>query len=155
MKLKLIVLSLLASNLVYANDLKIISHEVTHITWSEYLASLHKVQTKNAMCTAYAEPANESSQQEIVVHGNLSYFISNTTKDSQNYWVDEYMCINGYGCTHVRDTIVLSSEGSGGGGGDLYNKEYLQKGTYVDEATIQISGESTCFVQDSNKVTVY
>jgi hypothetical protein len=155
MKIKLIILSLLASNFVYANNLKIISHEETHISWSEYKDAVKLMKTTTATCQASADPASGKAGDEISAFGNVSYSIYNDANDAQTYSIDEYMCINTFGCTHFRDYVTLDSHLSGSGEGVIGTKQYIEtKGTYVDEATMQISGSSACFKQGSNTVTV-
>lgn len=112
------------------------------------------VETKSAMCTASANAASGFANQPINVSGYVSYTITNGSTVSQNYWVDEYMCVNGYGCTHIRNTVSLGAHLSGSGGGTIYNTETLGKGTYVDQASIQVTGESNCFTQGSNTVFI-
>lgn len=153
MKLKLLVLSMLAASNVYADNLKIISTEVSHITDQEYNAIKH-VQTKSAMCTASANPASGKAGQNIMASGYVSYVITNNTASTQGYSIDEYMCINGFGCTHVRQSATLNAHMTGNGGGAISTTQYIaNKGTYIDQSSIQVSGESTCFVQGSNTVT--
>jgi hypothetical protein len=50
--------------------------------------------------------------------------------------------------------VTLGAHLSGTGGGTLYVNAVLGKGTYVDQASIQVTGESTCFVQGSNSVWI-
>jgi hypothetical protein len=152
MRLNLLVL-LLTSNAIYANDLKIINTEQNTISYEEYQTIKH-VETKSAMCTATANPASGFAGQNITANGHVSYTITNATSATQSYWVDEYMCINGVSCTHIRNTVTLAAHLSGTGGGTLYTSAVLGKGTYVDQATIQVTGESTCFIQGSNSVWV-
>jgi hypothetical protein len=155
MKIKLIFLCLLISNLSYANNLKVISHEETHISWAEYQAATKQMKTTTATCQASADPASGKAGDEISAFGNVSYSIYNDANDTETYSIDEYMCINTFGCTHFRDYVTLDSHLSGSGGGVIGTKQYIEnKGTYVDESTMQISGSSACFKQGSNTVTV-
>lgn len=144
-----LVSSLIAIN-CYANDLKITQVLVEHI---DRMPSTH-VQTKSAMCTASANPATGFANQQTTATGHVTYTITNSTDVSQNYWIDEYMCINGFGCTHIRNTASLGDHLSGSGNGTLYDSATMPKGTYTDQASIQVTGESTCFVQGSNSVYI-
>lgn len=111
--------------------------------------------TKSAMCTASANAVSGFVGQPVTASGYVSYVINNATSTAQNYWVDEYMCINGFGCTHIRNTVSLQAHLSGSGGGSIFNQEIISsKGNYVDQATIQVTGESNCFVQGSNTVYI-
>jgi hypothetical protein len=154
MRLKLLAILLISSNLVYANDLKIIKTEINHISYDQYLSEIKKVETKSAMCNASANATSGFAGQLTTVSGNVTFVITNNTSTTQNYWVDEYMCVNGFGCTHVRITSVIGAHLSGSGGGLIYNQEMLPKGDFVDQATIQVTGESSCFVQGSNSVWI-
>jgi hypothetical protein len=153
MRLKLLVLLLLISNAIYANDLNIIKTEQSTISYEEYQAIKH-VGTKSAMCTATANPASGFAGQNVTASGHVSYTITNNSSSTQNYWADEYMCINGASCTHIRNTVTLAAHLTGTGGGTLYTSAVLGKGTYVDQASIQVTGESTCFVQGNNSVWI-
>jgi hypothetical protein len=144
-----LVSSFLAIN-CYANDLKITQVLIEHID----KMPLPTVSTKSAMCTASANSATGFANQQITVNGYVSYTITNSTTTSQNYWIDEYMCINGLGCTHIRNTATLGSHLSGNGGGVIYTSAMMPKGTYTDQSSIQVTGESTCFVQGSNSVYI-
>jgi hypothetical protein len=153
MKVKLLVLSLLVSNFAYANDMKIIKTEENVISYEQFQA-IKYVQTKSAMCTATANPASGFAGQNTTATGHISYTITNGSAATQNYWVDEYMCINGVSCTHARLTVTVGAHLSGSGSGAIFVNAILGKGTYVDQATIQVTGESTCFVQGSNSVWI-
>lgn len=155
MKLKLIALSLLVTSSAYANDYPTVQLHPIRILTEHVKEPPHtQLGSKGAMCTASANPASGTGGQMITVNGYVSYSITNNTTVSQNYWADEYMCVNGYGCTHTRDTVTLSAHLNGNGGGAVYNTELLPKGSFVDQSSIQISGESTCFTQGSNTVTM-
>jgi hypothetical protein len=107
------------------------------------------------MCTASANPASGKAGQNIMASGYVSYVITNNTASTQNYSIDEYMCINGFGCTHVRNSATLNSHMTGNGGGTISTTQYISsKGNYIDQSSIQITGESTCFVQGTSTVTV-
>lgn len=153
---KLLYLILLASVNCYAIEpvyqpLKEVNVLIEHL---DKMPVLEHQETKDAMCTASAEPASGFANGTIIVEGYVTYALVNRTTTTQNYWVDEYMCVNGYGCTHIRNTVTLNPNGTGDARGIIYNTETLPKGTFVDEATIQITGESTCFVQGSNTVSI-
>lgn len=155
MKIKILFLSLITLTNVYANNLKVVSHEETHISWYEYQSAIKQMKTITATCQASADPAIGKAGEDISAFGNVSYSIYNDANDTQTYTIDEYMCINTFGCTHYRDYVTLDSHLSGNGGGVIGTKQYIEtKGTYVDESTMQISGSSACFKQGSNTVTV-
>ena len=154
MKMKLLVLSMLAVSNVYAAEsivqLKPVTVLIEHV---DKIPSNH-VSTKSAMCTASANPASGKAGQNIMASGYVSYVITNNTNSTQSYSIDEYMCINGFGCTHVRNSATLNAHMTGNGGGAISTTQYIaNKGTYIDQSSIQVSGESTCFVQGSNTVT--
>lgn len=156
MKAKVLLLAGLAglAGATYANE--IVQLRPTPILIERVAAPpTSHVGTKSAMCTASANPASGKAGQMVTAGGYVSYVITNNTTIAQNYWVDEYMCINGVGCTHIRNTVTLNPHLSGNGGGAIATQQYIaNKGNYVDQASIQVTGESTCFVQGSNTVSV-
>jgi hypothetical protein len=152
MKKTLLLTTALLSLNCHATDLVLTPVLIEHIDKMPVI----KTQTKSATCTASASAGSGYAGNLITVFGNVTYTIYNTSGIQQNYWIDEYMCINGFGCTHGRFTTTVAPNGIGNGGGQLRADEYVaSKGTYTDQATIQITGESTCFVQGSNSVFVY
>lgn len=146
----LVSLSIISAS-CYAGDLTLTKIFEEHI---DKMPSVN-VQTKSAMCTATANPAVGTSGQNITVTGFVNFTINNATDTAQNYWVDEYMCIVGHGCTHIRNTTSLGPHLSGSGSGTLYDAALLNKGNYQDQSQIMITGESTCNVYGYNSVTVY
>ncbi len=151
---KIILCTLLIPVISYANNLKIIDQQVEKISYEEFQKIKH-VQTKSAMCMASAQPAMGKAGTMVTASGYVNYVINNMSNVSQNYWIDVYMCINGIGCTHSKNTVTLGANLSGNGGYPIATSQYIAtKGTYIDQASIQISGESTCFVQGSSTVTV-
>jgi hypothetical protein len=148
---KAILLSMLIRINAYADDLNMKTILVEHID----KMPKPTVQTKDATCTASAAAAFGNVGYDFWVTGYLGFTIVNKTDITQNYWIDEYMCVNGVGCTHVRNTAVVGAGKSSSGNGTLSDKEVVfTPGTYVDQASVQITGESTCFVQGSNYVTI-
>ena len=149
-KTLLLVASLLSIN-CYAKDLVLTQVLIEHI--DKMPAPV--VKTKNATCTAMAEPASSTVDIDVTAYGRVSFTLINDSDISQVYWVDEYMCINGFGCTHVRNSTSLSPHKYGSGTANLGVKiAILDAGVYIDEASIQITGESTCFVQGDNYVNI-
>jgi hypothetical protein len=148
---KLALLAMLMSVNACASEMQVKQILVEHV---DSMPVVH-VQTKSAMCTASANPASGKAPVQLTASGYVSYVITNNTSTTQGYNVDEYMCINGIGCTHVRQAVTLGAHMSANGGGAISTSQYIaNKGTYIDQSSIQVSGESTCFVQGSNTVTV-
>jgi hypothetical protein len=137
------------------NNSIILKHEEWHdVILPENLKHNNAI-SQNANTTATANAATGFVNQNIQVSGYVSYYILNDTTTSQNYWVDEYMCINSQHCTHTRDTIQLGSHLTAQGGGTIYTYgTFSQKGTYQDEAIIQVSGISTSYSQGINNVYI-
>jgi hypothetical protein len=155
MKINLIVLSLLASNLVFANGLTIKSHTIKNISWSEYQSQIKHITTKNAMCKASADPASGQAGQNITATGEVSYVITNDSDNVGNYNFDEYMCILNFGCTHIQESGSVLPHTTGYNDAKIFTMQNIKKaGNYVDQASIVLDGSSTCMVQDSNTVTV-
>jgi|GEM_PF-3459577 len=148
---KLALLAMIMSANACAGEMQVKQILVEHV---DSMPVVH-VQTKSAMCTASANPASGKAGNNITASGYVSYVITNNTASTQSYGVDEYMCINGFGCTHVRQSVTVGAHMSANGGGAIMTTQYIpSKGTYIDQSSIQVSGESTCFVQGSNTVTV-
>ena len=112
------------------------------------------VSTNPASCTATANPATGSSTTGVTVHGTVTYSIINRTDRTQSYNIDEYLGIVGYVFTHVRKTITLNMNQSITHSDSLSDSEILAGGNYTDQASIQIAGDSTCYVIGQNTVTV-
>lgn len=112
------------------------------------------VSNNPAACTATADPATGSSTTGVTVRGTVTYSITNRTDRTQNYNIDEYMGIVGYVFTHVRKTITLNVNQSITHSENIYDSEILPGGNYIDQASIQIDGDSVCYVIGQNTVTV-
>lgn len=115
---------------------------------------LPSVSGNPAACTATANAATGSINKNFMITGKVTYSITNRTGTTQNYNIDEYLGIVGYVFTHVRKTIILSANQSINWSDSLEESEILPFGYYTDQASIQISGDSPCYVIGQNTVTV-
>lgn len=155
MKIKLFILTILASNLVYANGLTITSHTTRNISWAEYQQKMKQVTTKNAMCKASADPAFGNAGENITATGEVSYVITNDSNSVGNYKVDEYMCIVSFGCTDTEETGSVLPHSTGYDDNKMFTVQYIKNpGHYADQASIVLDGTSDCMVQGNNTVEV-
>ena len=128
MKIKLLVLSLIAAGNVYA------------------------VQT--ATTTAIAYQATGFANQNTTVNGQVSYTINNKSNATQSYIIDRYMCINNAHCTHYHDSITVGAGKTSTGTSNLMANATLTTGNYEDEAIIQISGFESSYAKGVNSVMI-
>lgn len=147
--LSLIVLSVL-SNSIIAQQLKPVEILREHVDGIPHPS----VSGNPATCTATANPATGTVNKNFMITGTVTYSIINRTDRTQNYNIDEYLGIVGYVFTHVRKTISLAVNQSINWSESLSDSEILAGGNYIDQASIQIAGDSTCFVIGQNTVTV-
>lgn len=118
---------------------------------------LNKVQlgTSNANTTATAYEASALANENVTATGYVTYYIVNDTTTNQNYWVDEYMCIDGENCTHIRKTISLNPNLSTEGADTISTGGvYTKKQTHQDEAIVQVTGVSNSYAQGVNNVYI-
>jgi hypothetical protein len=128
MKMKVLFLSLLAVSNVYA--------------------------TQTATTKATANYASGMANINMQATGNVTYSITNNSSSTQSYTIDRYMCIKNANCTHYHDVITVGAHLTNSGGGFIATYATLPKGTYQDEATIQISGYEQSYAQGVNTVSV-
>lgn len=128
MRLKLLVLSVLATTNIYA--------------------------AQTATTTAIAYQATGIANQNTMATGSVSYSITNNTSTIQTYIIDRYMCINNAHCTHYHDSINVGAHLTNSNTSTLYANATLSAGTYEDEAIIQISGFEASYAKGVNSVIV-
>lgn len=151
MKKYLLLLSAFLCTNCHAEGGRLISEFIDHV---DKIPDVH-VQTKNATCTASANYVQATAGDMVKATGSISYTLYNPSNTVQTYKIDKYMCINGFGCTHEQDTLQLDCGGSVNDNDDLYTEDYIENpGQYVDQASVQISGDSSCVVNGYNTVSV-
>lgn len=128
MKLKLLVLSMIAASNVYA--------------------------TQAVNVTAVANQATGIANQNTMATGQASYTITNNASVAQSYTIDAYMCINNGHCTHYHDQFALNSHQTSSHQLQLYTNATLAAGNYEDECTIQVTGAEQGYAKGTNSVTV-
>lgn len=129
MKLKLLVLSMLAASSVYAAE--------------------------TATTKAIAYSATGFPNTTITANGQVTYSITNNSSASQSYIIDRYMCINNAHCTHYHDSIIVGAHATNGNTSNLMTSATLPTGNYEDEAIIQISGFEASYAKGVNTVYVH
>lgn len=128
MKLKLLVLSMLAASNVYA------------------------AQAVNVSAVAYQ--AAGIANVNTMATGSATYAITNNASVAQSYTIDAYMCINNGHCTHYHDQFSLNSHQSVSHQLTLYANATLSAGNYEDECTIQVTGAEQGYSKGTNSVVV-
>jgi len=149
-KLAIALLALTAIN-CYADGFKIISKQTYHVD------SVPKKDGSNdtAQCIPYAYVANGVVGETTTATGQLNYGITNASNEHKSYVIDEYMCIDGFGCTLTEYHGQLGPFNSGGSNDPVEHSEIINvAGHYTDRSIIDISGDATCHFEATNNVTV-
>jgi hypothetical protein len=129
MKIKLLVLSLIAAGNVYA--------------------------TQTATTKAIAYQASGFPNTSVTVNGQVTYSITNNSGATQSYIIDRYMCINNAHCTHYHDSITVGAHATNGNTSNIMATATLSTGNYEDEAIIQISGFESSYAKGVNTFYVH
>ncbi len=155
MKMKLLVLSLLAATNVYANQdgVTLLEHIEKHgINLPNDLAIL---KSNSTLTSAMANPTSCTHGSVCYASGYVSYQIHNTSSDAQTYYVERYMCIENKNCYYVKDTYRMSADVSMSGGNNMSVSQYMgNKGIYEDEAIVKITGYESSWSEGVNQVDV-
>lgn len=131
MKRKLLVLSMLVATNVYA------SH--TQVTAQRAVAN-----------AAYGSPS-----VAVTATGYTTYTLSNNSAVTVNYKIDSYLCINNGSCTHYKYSIDVGPWITKSGTINMATTgPKLQKGTWEDEATIEITGAESAYAHGTNSVII-
>jgi len=158
MKIKLLVLSMLAVTTVHAmpKNEGVLINSVTeyNVPMPDWMKKKIQVESQSASTQATANAAAGFHGQNVSASGNVSYQIYNSQPITENYWVDEWMCIVN-NCTHTRNTIVLGSHLNANGSGMIYTSAVLNTpGSYQDSAAIQVTGVDNSYTINYNTVWI-
>lgn len=149
-KLAIALLALTAIN-CHADGFKIISKQTYHVDSVPKKEST----TDKADCYPYAYAVSGATGTTITATGKDNYQITNSTNDHKSYVIDEYMCIDGFGCDLTEYHGQLGPYNSGSGLDPIEYSTVIDKaGSYTDRAIIDISGDAICHVEVTNNVTV-